>query len=300
VTYRQAVADAKQLAATLIAAAGSREVAHFRYAAIPRGGLIVLGMLSYALDLGWDALLSQHSDAPLVVVDDCALSGARFGRFLRSVDSERIVFAHLYSHPDLRAALVSQEPRVVASLAAHDLRDLARERYPDADDYVAWRDRWHKRLSGPRYWIGQPELVIFPWTEPDHPVWNPVIEQVDDNWRLAAPDRCLKNWSRLGLPPSMEVRSTFRSPDDVAFNVSEGSLFLCDLRTEQVYGLEGVGADVWRALAAYGDLDATVAYLLDRYDVDEARLRSDLSVFLEMLLAKGLLERVDEPGNTEL
>ncbi|MBC7233750.1 MAG: PqqD family protein [Chloroflexi bacterium] len=299
VTYRQAEAATKQLAAQLVQAFGPEELSRFRYAAIPRGGLIVLGMLSYVLDLKPDALMPPEPDVPLVVVDDSAYSGARFAQFLRTVANQEVIFAHLYSHPDLRAAILRQEPRVVACLAAHDLRDLAPERYPNAEDYAAWKARWQQRARQPVYWMGLPEMVIFPWSEPDRPAWNPATERVEENWWLTAPDRCLKNWVRLKVPPSGKAQPTLRSPDAVAFHFRDDEIMLCDLRTEQVYGLEGVAADMWRALAGYGDLEVAVEYLLSLYEVDEPRLRSDLQAFADELLAKGLLEWIDEPSNTE-
>ena len=55
---------------------------------------------------------------------------------------------------------------------------------------------------------------------------------------------------------------------------------------------------MWRALAAYGDIDVAMEYLLGQYEVDEARLRSDLNAFAGELLTKGLLERVDNSDAT--
>nr|MBC7244662.1 PqqD family peptide modification chaperone [Chloroflexota bacterium] len=299
VTYQQAEAATKQLAAQIVQAFGAAEVALFCYAAIPRGGLIVLGMLSYVLDLKPENLLSLPVDVPLVVVDDSAYSGARFAQFLHSVSNERVIFAHLYSHPDLRAAILREEPRVVACLAAQDLRDLAPERYSPESEYLAWKERWRQRAKRPVYWMGLPEMVIFPWSEPDRPVWNPVSEQVEEGWWLTAPDRCLKNWARLGVPPRAQAQPTLRSPDEVAFHFDDEKVVLCNLRTEQVYGLEGVAADMWRALVGYGDLEVAAQHLASLYEVDEQRLWSDLQTFASELLAKELLERIDEPGDTE-
>jgi hypothetical protein len=296
VSYQQAEADIKSLAAQLTAAFGRDELARLGYVAIPRGGLLVLGMLAYVLNLDSRQLVSPPADVPVVLVDDCALTGFRFHNMLQSLPHERLIFAHLYSHPALRKGIVSQEPRVMACLAAHDLRDLARERFPSEEDYLAWLGRWRERLPGHRYWIGVPEIVLFPWNEPDRPAWNPLTEEVEDDWHLAAPDRCLKNWAHLGMPPRI-VTPTLRSPDAVAFSLKEGKVTLCDLRTEEVYGAEGVGADMWRALAAYGDLDVAADYLLSRYQVGETQLRSDLRAFACELLAKGLLERVNEPSD---
>ncbi|MBC7262539.1 MAG: PqqD family protein [Chloroflexi bacterium] len=299
VTYRQAEAATKQLAAQLVGAFGAAELSRFRYAAIPRGGLFVLGMLSYVLDLTSEALLSSAADVPLVVVDDAAYSGARFAEFLSTVANQEVIFAHLYSHPDLRAAILRQEPRVVACLAAHDLRDLAPERCAPESEYLAWKERWRQRARRLVYWMGLPEMVIFPWSEPDRPVWNPEAERVEEGWWLTAPDRCLKNWARLGIPPSAQAQPTLRSPDGVAFHFDGDKIVLCDLRTELVYGLEGVAADMWRALVGYGDLRVAAEYLVSCYEVDEQKLWSDLQTFADELLSKGLLEWIDEPSDSE-
>lgn len=299
ITYRQAEAATRRLAARLVEAFGLTELSRFGYAAIPRGGLFVLGMLSYVLDLKAEALLSTATDVPLVVVDDAAYSGARFAEFLSTVAHQEIIFAHLYSHPDLRAAILREEPRVVACLAAHDLRDLAPERYSPESEYLAWKERWRQRAKRPVYWMGLPEMVVFPWSEPDRPVWNPVTERVEEGWWLMPPDRCLKNWARLKVPPSAQVQPTLRSPDGVAFHFDDDKIVLCDLRTELVYGLEGVAADMWRALVGYGDLRVAAEYLLALYEVEEQRLWSDLQAFADELLSKGLLERIDEPGDSE-
>ena len=89
VSYHQAEAGAKSLAAQFIAASGQSELARGGYAAIPRGRLFVLGMLAYVLDLDPRPLLRPPADAPVVVVDGCVLTGFRFQqtlhRFLTSV-----------------------------------------------------------------------------------------------------------------------------------------------------------------------------------------------------------------------
>lgn len=292
VTYQQAEDDVKQLAARLLAAFTYQELSSFNYTAVPRGGFIVLGMLAYVLNLPPHTFFPKQTDAPYVVVDDCAISGGRFASFLRTINHSSVIFAHLYSHPHLRQAIVEQEPRVSACFAAQDLEDSAPDKFPVEADYQAWQQRWQERLPGRRYWIGLPDFVIFPWNEPDRPFWNPATEQVENNWRLAAPDRCLKNWARLGLPPIAGRQAHYRIPDSVAHNLTEQGVILCDLGNEQVYGLEGVSADMWRALAAYGDPEPAVHFLLGRYDIDESTIRRDLAAFIEHLVTAGLLEPI--------
>ena len=292
--YGQVEQAVRALAGRLAGEFGGEELKRFRYTAIPRGGFIVLGMLAYVLDLPRPALAGQEPErGPLVVVDDISLSGVRFGEFLQASGAERMIFAHLFSHPDLRAAILTSETRVEACVAAHDLRDLAPERYPEQADYLAWRERWRERSKGPRFWIGLPEQVIFPWNEPDRPFWNPATAQVEDHWRQIAPDRNLKNWTRLGLPPVADVRPDWRSPDDVVYALTGEGVTLCNLETERVYGLEGVGAAMWRGLAAYADVEAVLAHLQALYDAGPAVLRDDLMAFITQLEASGLLERIE-------
>lgn len=297
ITYEEAETYTRKLAAKLISAFGLENLRYFNYVAIPRGGHFVLGMLSYILDLPQEALVYPNTQTtqPVVVVDDCALSGYRFGRFLQQHQDKEIIFVHLCSHPALREAILSAENRVIACLTAYDLEDITEQRFPDPEERRKWQERWQERVGDIRYWIGISELVIFPWNEPDRPIWNPETNQVEDNWRLASPDRCLKNWGKLGLPPRQETNPTVRIPDQVAYTINQDDITLCNLDDETVYGLNSTAADIWRALAAYGDLAAAKDYLLELYDVDEAQLTADIHSLTDTLLAKGLLEPVNAP-----
>jgi hypothetical protein len=158
---------------------------------MPRGGFIVLGMLAYVLDLRPAQLApSPPSDVPLVVTDDCAISGVRFSDMLDRCENRQVIFSHLYSHPDLRIAIERREPRVLACVSAQDLTDYAPAYY--GDQYEAWRERWRQRPN-PGYWVGQPDHVCFAWNEPDTVFWNPVAQQAESAWRLLPPELCLKN-----------------------------------------------------------------------------------------------------------
>ena len=296
VTYRTAEAHTHELAAQLSANFSIEKLRQFNYVAIPRGGHFVLGMLSYILDLPQDALTfpSQDAATPIVVVDDCALSGNRFGRFLEQHPHKQIIFAHLCSHPAVREAILTAEPRVISCLAAYDLRDLAETRFPNPTDYADWQQRVTERATGRLYWLGLPEIVIFPWNEPDRPAWNAETKEVEDNWRLASPDRNLKNWGKLGVPPRLGTKAAVRIPDHVAYTIQQDDVTLCNLEDEVVYGLSGPTADIWRGLAAYGDLSATRDYLLDLYEVDAKRLTADIQSLVETLFTKGLLEPVND------
>lgn len=115
VSYSQVEAASKQLAAQLVDAFGQEALGRFQFQPIPRGGLIVLGMLAYVLNLSRHQLSwGAETDSPLVVVDDCSYSGARLQQCLESIPIGRpVVFAHLFSHPALRSAILQQDRKSV-------------------------------------------------------------------------------------------------------------------------------------------------------------------------------------------
>ncbi|MDF1523235.1 MAG: hypothetical protein P1P87_10495, partial [Trueperaceae bacterium] len=194
VGYREAEAAAERLAEALVERFGHDALRGFRFTAIPRGGLIVLGMLAYALDLDPEQLTDGGpDDAVRVVVDDCSISGDRFRRYLDAHPGwRRLVFAPLVSAPELRAALPAAAPdRVLACLSADDLVDRAPERL--GADHAAWLERWRGRSAGDRTWIGQPDPIVFAWNEPDLGFWNPATERREKGWSLVAPEHCLKH-----------------------------------------------------------------------------------------------------------
>jgi hypothetical protein len=296
VDYGQAEKDCEQLAVRLVERFGRDALRDFRFTAIPRGGFIVLGMLAYFLGLRRSQLELPHPpEKPLVVVDDCALSGVRFGHFLERCESRRIVFAQLYSPPELRGAIEAGEPRV-SCLSAHDLRDRAAENL--GEEYAAWRERWTKRMDPRGYWVGQPDHVCFAWNEPDISIWNSVAEREESGWRFIPPELCLKNRLARGTEPiRVQVQSKGRGPlkpsDHVLFGELEGQVVVGDLKAQESFALGDVGADMWQAIVEYGNLEEASDALLRSYAVDKATLRADLRNFAEDLISRGLLKSVD-------
>ena len=287
---------AERLAAALVERFGLEAVRSFRFAGVPRGGLLVLGLLAYVLDLPHDRLTTTTSpepvapdDAPLVLVDDVAISGVRLSRVVRSRRERRLLVATLHAHPDLRAAFVARHPAVELFLTAHDLVDHA----PAAlgDGYVAWRARWSERADPDAAWIGQPDQVVYPWNEPDLSVWNEVTAREESGWSVVPPERCLKRRGR----PSLKVQhmeacfGRLRMRPDVIAVEAEDAVVLGRGDTAASFVLEGVAADMWRALAATGTRAAAGRQLSSVYDVDEASLVDDLDAFVADLHEAGLL-----------
>lgn len=291
IDHERAQDDCRTLARALREHLGD-DLPDCRFAPIPRGGLLVLGTLAYLLELEPGQLEpgAPGDSVPLVLVDDCALTGARFRSILHRYPERRIVFAHLRSHPDLRQAMIDAEPRLEAVVVARDLCDHGPEAL--GEGYDGWRRRWRDRLDTPRYWSGVPDFVCFPWNEPDRFVWDPVREQPVVAWKLLPPDLCLKNRLPAGEPP-VQVQppgpGPFRSADPVLFAEHEGAVLVADLGSGTTVKLEDTAADMWRALLAFGDLDRAHGFLAERYEVPAGELRRDLEQFVGTLVERGLL-----------
>jgi hypothetical protein len=290
VDYGRAEQDCELLAAKIRERFTASDLDRSVFSAIPRGGLIVLGMLAYLLDLRPAQLRAEREpDGTLFVVDDCALTGARFASHLSHTEARQVVFSPLYSHPALRQTICEQESRVSACISAHDLADLAGM---PGNGLEAWRQRWSERLGGKRYWIGPTELVCFAWSEPDHPFWNPATGRVEDVWRWLPPHLCLKTRGRLAGPSGAATPRQWQAPEHVVSGELDGALWLCDTRTEHIYSFSGVGADIWRLLACWGHPSPVTEKLTEMYDVHAEVARGDVARFAAELEAMGLLERI--------
>jgi hypothetical protein len=285
ISYAQVEADCRSLSELLRESLGSKELARAKFVAIPRGGFIILGLLASLLDLEpgqMDPL--DHSERPVVVVDDCALTGARFRSFLQTLEHETILFAPLYSPPALREAILHQETRVSACLSAQDLSSFAL-------DTMAVDGRPPAEF----YWAGRTEALCFPWNEPDRTVWNPASRNWDLAWRIVPPELCLKNRPAPGqdlIPVQAQPEGTgpLRPSGRALFAEAGESISLFDLETSQGFSLTGTAADLWRALLRHGEIERSIAELAEIYEMTPEALRIDSIGFVEDLLARGLIE----------
>ena len=194
IDYAETEAATQRLANNLMARYGRDALSHFQFTAIPRGGVIVLGILSYLLDLRPDQIVVgsdvRTDGGAMVVIDDCSLSGLRFQQFLEHVTAERVVFCPLCAVPDLCRNIEQCEPRVEACFSAIDLRDLGVERLGNA--YPGWRSEQRRLMGGNGYWVGIPEPASFAWSEPQTLFWNTDRKKFDASWNLMPPSLCLK------------------------------------------------------------------------------------------------------------
>jgi hypothetical protein len=86
----------------------------------------------------------------------------------------------------------------------------------------------------------------------------------------------------ISTPAFVEI-----SPEVLFQKLNDGSVLL-DLVSEQYIGLDAVATSIWQLLMEDGDTERVVAKMLEKYEVDEERLRSDLALFIEQLHAQGL------------
>jgi hypothetical protein len=292
VDYAQAERDCERLAAALLERFSTGELARFAVAPIPRGGLIVAAMLAYLLELPAERFGAADAPGPLLVFDDCALTGLRFRQTIGRRPRREVVFAHLYSHPELRRAILAQEPRVLACLAAQDLGDVAAE--------AGRTGRWRAlQPAGERYWLGLVEPVSFAWSEPDVQFWNPDLGRVESGWLLAPPHRCLKTRGRLGPPPARSPRPRWRVAEGVVCGDFDGVQWLCARPGGELFALEGSGRLLWRRLARHGDPELAAEEVAAELGADVSAVATDLVELASDLAGRGLLEPAPEPGDGE-
>ena len=79
---------------------------------------------------------------------------------------------------------------------------------------------------------------------------------------------------------------------DVTFRELGGEIVILDLGTGVYFGLDEVGARIWRLIEDHGSLEAVLAVLRSEYEASPAVLEHDLLELVDHLCAKGLA-RVD-------
>lgn len=93
----------------------------------------------------------------------------------------------------------------------------------------------------------------------------------------------MENIENIPLPQKVKVSK------EVLFQEIEGESVLLNLTNEQYFGLDEVGTRIWHLLTEDGEIDKTLRCLLKEYDVEEEKLRNDLSVLINELNAQGLI-----------
>jgi hypothetical protein len=292
VDYDQVTRDCETLATRLCDAVGLDALRSYEFWGIPRGGVIVLGILSYLLGLSAAQFEPMEAATPVVIVDDCALSGGRFQQVLPKFVGRSVIFAPLYSNPTLRSAILNQESRVSGCVSGGDLQDYGPAVMGASYDH--WQAENLARLEGTRYWLGQPDYICFPWNEPDQLLWSPLTHQLDRAWRIVPADLCLKNrlapdQSPIPVWVQAQPQGTLYPSAEVMVLDVAAAVIVGNLQTHQTFELEGVAAAIWRALMAEDNVERAIATLAEDYDAPMESIQMDVLAFIKQLRQQGLI-----------
>ncbi|HLO01934.1 MAG TPA: PqqD family protein [Symbiobacteriaceae bacterium] len=86
------------------------------------------------------------------------------------------------------------------------------------------------------------------------------------------------------------LETRLRQAPGVAFNQQEEGAVLLHMGDGLYFGLNPVGALIWDALVAEGEVGAALRVMTDRFpDVDPGRIKQDLLHLADELVTKGLL-----------
>jgi hypothetical protein len=78
--------------------------------------------------------------------------------------------------------------------------------------------------------------------------------------------------------------------DTVLYQELQDEAVLLNMASQQYYGLDDVGARMWKSLLEHGGIAEATAHLCEIYEAEEAVIRTDLEILLRDLLAAGLLK----------
>lgn len=274
----------EKLAEQLFQHYGLAELQQFGFTGIPRGGLIVLGTLSYLLNLKSSQLTPPFAEgSPLVVVDDCILSGARVAQFLQQISSSQIILAPLFIHPDCRASIIAHEEKVADCWSGADLVDRGVEIM--GANYTRWQQQNLERLAGTRYWLGLPDYLCFPWNEPDYLLWNAMTQTYQKSWPIVPPHLCLKNrsitqTSHPTVHHQIHFPGVIQPTSDTVFAVLADTVIIGHISTGATYCLRTDQAKQWRRMMESEFTSETAI----------AEADTDLYQFFKILRAKEILE----------
>jgi hypothetical protein len=92
------------------------------------------------------------------------------------------------------------------------------------------------------------------------------------------------------MPDEISLKTiVVASKENVSCDLGEEAAIL-HMRSGVYYGLDPVGARIWKLLDQPRTVEDLRAVLVDEYDVEPGKCESDLMVLLEKLRTEGLIE----------
>ena len=93
----------------------------------------------------------------------------------------------------------------------------------------------------------------------------------------------------MGENQMLNGSTVLRVPELVLMRKVHDEVVLLDMASEQYFGLDAVGACVIDAIQGGADVDGAVVAVVDAFDAQEDRIRTDVLALVEELVAAGLL-----------
>jgi hypothetical protein len=87
------------------------------------------------------------------------------------------------------------------------------------------------------------------------------------------------------------LTGNIRIGDSVLYQELEDEVVLLNMENQEYYGLNDVGARMWKSLMETGSVAASADRLSGLYEADETVIRADLESLVRDLTAVGLLQR---------
>lgn len=88
----------------------------------------------------------------------------------------------------------------------------------------------------------------------------------------------------------MDLNNKVTFSDTVFAQEVDGEMVLLDMNSENYFGLDAVGTDIWQAMQESGNLQDVLETLLAQYEVEEEVLKQDLFTFVGKLEESGLIK----------
>jgi len=88
-----------------------------------------------------------------------------------------------------------------------------------------------------------------------------------------------------------DLTGNIRIGDSVLYQELEDEVVLLNMENQEYYGLNDVGARMWKSLIETGNVAASADSLSGLYQADETVIRADLESLVRDLAAAGLLRR---------
>jgi hypothetical protein len=78
--------------------------------------------------------------------------------------------------------------------------------------------------------------------------------------------------------------------DGVLYQELQDEVVLLNMESQRYYGLDDVGARMWKSVLENGSVAQATAHLCEIYEAEETVIRTDLEVLVRDLLSAGLLK----------